>query len=197
MTVKKPANLTHIIPRELCLWVLEKPAYFLFSFSVDRANSSNSIAIFWLREYKSCCSASISIRNIEILWWVVTLLLIVEDFKKSADHILPFAILILRASCGGTCLSYSTFPVVFFGRRTDQRTASNPLTPRPRSSINSHLDWRRSVCIWPIVFLFLPDYQMLDLFPVDLRMNKDLFDQLNQTQSNASLLDAISGIVNR
>lgn len=85
----------------------------------------------------------------------------------------------------------------FFGRRTDQRTASNPLTPRPRSSINSHLDWRRSVCIWPIVFLFLPDSQMLDLFPVDLRMNKDLSDQLNQTQSNASLLDAISGIVNR
>ncbi|XP_074625737.1 midasin-like [Acropora palmata] len=41
------------------------------------------------------------------------------------------------------------------------------------------------------------DSQMLDHFPVDLRMNKDLFDQLNQTQSNASLLDAISGIVNR
>lgn len=57
MTVKKSANLTHIMPRELCLWVLEKPAYFLFSFSVDGANSSNSFAIFWLREYKSCCSA--------------------------------------------------------------------------------------------------------------------------------------------
>lgn len=87
MTVKKPANLTHIIPRELCLWVLKKPAYFLFSFSVDDANSSNSFAIFWLREYESCCSASIFIRNIEILWWVVTLLLIVEDFKVCRSHL--------------------------------------------------------------------------------------------------------------
>ncbi|XP_015771488.1 PREDICTED: midasin-like [Acropora digitifera] len=51
-------------------------------------------------------------------------------------------------------------------------------------------------CRW-VYCALASDSQMLDLFPVDLRMNKDLFDQLNQTQSNASLLDAISGVVNR